>query len=47
MGIVDLFLPGLDLSGISPGKNLGVRVLHEATIGVNECGTEAAAFTGI
>lgn len=51
MGIVDLFSDNADLSGLSSTaltSGLKVsKVYHQATIEVNEGGSEAAAATGI
>ncbi len=49
LGMVDTFSPGLaDLSGIDGNHDLFVAaVFHQAFIGVDEAGTEAAAATAI
>jgi len=49
LGITDLFDPSrADLSGITASEQLVVKdVIHEATITVDEHGTEAAAATGV
>ena len=46
LGIVDLFLPSSDLSGMSSANSLFVSdVLHKAYVEVDEEGTEASAVT--
>ena len=49
LGMKDAFLPGVaELSGIDGTRDLYVKaVLHQATIAVDEKGTEAAAATAV
>ncbi|XP_077572229.1 alpha-1-antitrypsin homolog isoform X2 [Stigmatopora nigra] len=48
MGMVDMFDPRADLSGISETKNLLVSsVVHQAALDVDEVGATAAAATGL
>lgn len=46
VGIVSLFSPDSDLSGMGPTPSLATKVTHKAVIEVNEGGAEAAAVTG-
>ncbi|KAJ8285171.1 hypothetical protein GJAV_G00023110 [Gymnothorax javanicus] len=48
MGITDIFEDSADLTGISQGRNLAVsKVVHKATLDMDEAGATAAAATGI
>ncbi|KAG5841225.1 hypothetical protein ANANG_G00197300 [Anguilla anguilla] len=48
MGITDIFEDAADLTGISEQGNLVVsKVLHKATLDVDEAGTTATAATGV
>ena len=50
MGIGSLFDERSDTSGMTGGVNKGLyvsQIIHKAAIGINECGSEAAAATGV
>ena len=50
MGISSLFDERSDMSGMTGGVNKGLyvsQIIHKAAIGINECGSEAAAATGV
>jgi serpin B len=48
MGMSDAFGPAADFSGIDGGRDLFIKAaLHQATIAVDEKGTEAAAATAV
>uniref|UniRef100_A0A0E9RZ65 Thyroxine-binding globulin n=1 Tax=Anguilla anguilla TaxID=7936 RepID=A0A0E9RZ65_ANGAN len=48
MGITDIFAATADLSGISEGAKLAVsKVIHKATLDMDEAGATATAVTGV
>jgi serpin B len=48
MGMKDAFSPGADFSGMTGKKELSISgVIHQATVAVDEQGTEAAAMTAV
>ena len=50
MGIGSLFDERSDMSGMTGGVNKGLyvsQITHKAAIEINECGSEAAAATGM
>jgi serpin B len=47
LGLTEAFQPTADFSGLASGEVLLEDVVHQATLGVDEVGTEAAAGTAL